>query len=78
MAIRGITVSSTASSNSILSIIKWRRASVNFGTCSMFTGQTSTQALHVVQAQIADSPNLEIMSSSGTSPFRRSSECSFA
>ena len=76
--IRGMTVSSTDSSNSILSIIKWRRASVSFGTCSMFTGQTSTQALHVVHAQIAASPKREIISSSGASPLNNNSECSLA
>ena len=49
-------------------IIAFRPRSVSLGTCSMYNGQTSTQALQVVHAQTASSDILCIIVSSGCSP----------
>ena len=63
---------------SIVSIIAFLRRSVSLGTCSIYSGQTSTQALQVVHAHTASSVILCIIVSSGASPDSRSGACSFA
>ena len=68
----------SSSGYSIVSIIALRRRSVSLGTCSMYSGQTSTQALQVVQAQTASSVIRSIMVSPGCSPASSSGACSFA